>query len=263
MNTQVRIPLPDAAPSRSAPRVTARKLRLPDPWQDEVIRARPSGTAVIPFRDGVRAYVEGLPVVIAPGSVLWVPAGVPFGLDMRGARGRVVEVEGRCGLPNRPVLGRTGDGMFADPLPALRAALSGAEDLPRPTASQRLVRGFVLQLERSLDAAQRVQDHADRLGVTATHLSRVCRATTGHTAVRLCTRRTVAEARRLLAETGRPVGEIGAALGYASASYFTRDFQLRCGITPSGFRAAVRRGDASVMTSPDVANGSGEDAPSG
>ena len=44
------------------------------------------------------------------------------------------------------------------------------------------------------------------------------------------------EARVLLRETRRPVQEIARDLGFGSAAYFTRSFQLRAGMTPSEFR---------------------------
>ena len=250
MNTQVRIPLPrmDGTATRH-PKVTLRRLCVADPWQDEVIRARPTGHAINVHRGTVTVHVDGQRIVLEPGEVAWLPAGRPFGLEIEEARGRVLEVQRGGGMPSRPLKAALRAIAPHEPLATLRRSLSDAEELPRPTAAQRLVKAFLDQLERDFDASIRVQDHAERLGVTATHLSRVCRSTTGYTAVRLCTRRTIVEARRLLAETGRPVGEVGASLGYASPSYFTRDFQLRCGVTPSGFRAAVRRGDRSVLTS--------------
>ena len=259
MNTQVRIPIPQKSPGAAGPaRPAWRVLRRADPWLDEVIRAQRSGTALAIYRGACTVYVEGTPHEVAAGDVLWIPAGVPFGMDCRDARGRAAEIPRGSRLPARPRIARGGADAALDPAATiadgLARVLGEAEDLRRPSASERLVKAFLHQLEAGFDEGLRVQDHADRLGITATHLSRVCRAVTGHTAVRLCTRRVVAEARERLAETGRPVGEIGAALGYASPSYFTRDFQLRCGVTPSGFRAAVRRGDKSVLTRPDVAS---------
>ncbi|PRY95085.1 AraC-like DNA-binding protein [Hasllibacter halocynthiae] len=244
MNTQVRIdvPLDTGSDRRAATRW--RRLWTGDDWADTTLHARPHGLALRAFRNGVRALVEGLPVEVAPWGVLWVPAGLPFALTPGRMRGRILEVRRSAGLPVLPVMGQPSpaeaDVLLTDPVVALRVILARGHGLGRPTASQRIVRAFAHQLELGFHAGLRVQDHADRLGITATHLSRVCKAATGSTAVRLCTNRTILEARRLLVETGRPVGEVGASLGYASPSYFTRDFQLRCGTTPSAFRTAAR-----------------------
>lgn len=245
MNTLVRIDLPLDAKASNRDTVEWRRLWTEDQWADTTMHARDYGMAIRAFRTGLRVLVEGLPIDVAPHAILWVPAGLPVALAPGRGRGRILDVRRGAGMPARPVLVDPGadeaEALLADPIGALRTVLSQGRDLRRPTASQRIVRAFVHQLEQGFDGGLRVQDHADRLGVTATHLSRVCKAATGLTAVRLCTNRTVFEARRLLTMTGRPVGEIGASLGYASASYFTRDFQLRCGMTPSAFRSTARQ----------------------
>jgi AraC-like DNA-binding protein len=83
-----------------------------------------------------------------------------------------------------------------------------------------------------------VGDFAAALGVTATHLTRCCRAACGKPAKDLLQDRVIFEARRLLAETDLPVGRIGASLGFASHAYFTRAFHQRTGRSPTGFRRA-------------------------
>ena len=83
-----------------------------------------------------------------------------------------------------------------------------------------------------------MSDYARELGVTPTHLSRVCRETCGRPASALLHDRQLFEARRLLAETKIPVQDIAEALGFGSAAYFSRSFQARTGKTPTAFRRA-------------------------
>lgn len=111
-------------------------------------------------------------------------------------------------------------------------------DAPPATAARRLVARYTAALERDFRSDARVADYAAGLGVTPTHLTRVCRETCGRPASDLLTDRRMFEARRLLAETRLPVKQIAAALGFASPAYFTRAFQAKTGRTPSAFRRA-------------------------
>ncbi len=117
-----------------------------------------------------------------------------------------------------------------------RQTEAAAAEARRPAAAQRLARAYADLLEREFRSGQGVSDYARALGVTPTHLSRVCNQTCGRSASDLLHDRVIFEARRLLAETKVPVGEISAALGFTSPAYFTRAFQHRTGKTPTAFR---------------------------
>ncbi|MBD3787038.1 MAG: helix-turn-helix domain-containing protein [Sphingomonadales bacterium] len=116
--------------------------------------------------------------------------------------------------------------------------LHGSAEPARPSAARRLVARYTAALERDFRSDARVADYAAELGVTPTHLTRVCRETCGRAALDLLADRRMFEARRLLAETRVPVKDIAAALGFASPAYFTRAFQTKTGRTPSAFRRA-------------------------
>ena len=106
----------------------------------------------------------------------------------------------------------------------------------RPDAARRLARRFADLLEREFRTGKGVADYARDLGVTPTHLTRVCNQTCGRSASDLLHDRLTFEARMLLSETKLPVAQISQALGYTSAAYFTRAFQHRTGKTPTAFR---------------------------
>ncbi len=112
----------------------------------------------------------------------------------------------------------------------------------RPIAAQRLVARYAALLERDFRSNLSVSEYAGALGVTATHLTRACRATCGRSAHMLLEDRTLFEARRLLTETRMPINEIARHLGYNSAGYFTRAFQKTAGMTPSAFRKKPLQG---------------------
>ncbi|TCP40935.1 AraC family transcriptional regulator [Rhodovulum marinum] len=114
-----------------------------------------------------------------------------------------------------------------------------AEDVATaPDSARRLAAGFAALVEKEFRSPKSVSDYAADLGVTSTHLTRVCNQTCGRTASDLLAERKISEARRLLADTRAPVKEIAQALGYASPAYFTRAFQARTGATPKEFRKA-------------------------
>lgn len=111
------------------------------------------------------------------------------------------------------------------------------EDGPRrPDSARRLASGFAALVEKDFRSAKSVSDYAAELGVTPTHLTRVCNRTCGRTASDLLAERKISEAQRLLADTRAPIKEIASALGYASPAYFTRAFQARAGASPTTFR---------------------------
>ena len=120
-----------------------------------------------------------------------------------------------------------------------RQVLHAAPETVRPDAAHRLVARFADLMEQQFRNGVGVAELAAELGVTATHLTRCCRAASGRTAIELLQDRRLFEARKLLSETKMPVGQIGESLGFTSAAYFTRAFQNQTGQSPTAFRRAV------------------------
>ncbi len=104
-------------------------------------------------------------------------------------------------------------------------------------SSQRIVEGYTALIEDHLTTGLSVSDYAQKLGITPTHLTRVCREVCGKTASHLLHERVIAEARRMLEDTDVPIRQIAEDLGFGSAAYFTRAFGQRTGMTPSAARA--------------------------
>lgn len=117
-----------------------------------------------------------------------------------------------------------------------QVAAQPVEDLPHPESARKLAARFSQVVERDFRSGVGVAEVAASLGVTPTHLSRVCRTTTGRSAKAILSDRVIFEARRLLLETGLPVQEVAQSLGFTSPAYFTRAFQHHTGKTPSDFR---------------------------
>ncbi|MBO6603519.1 MULTISPECIES: helix-turn-helix domain-containing protein [Paracoccaceae] len=104
-----------------------------------------------------------------------------------------------------------------------------------------LVEKFARLLSISYHTGAGVADYADRLGVTPTHLSRVCKEASGKPAHALIHERLMHEARRLLADTDKSARLISEELGFSSPAYFTRAFSQSTGRTPTAFRSSPRR----------------------
>lgn len=114
------------------------------------------------------------------------------------------------------------------------------EPAPKHSAARRLVLAYSARLVESYASGASMADHADALGVTPTHLTRVCRAETGRTAAALLTERQLHAARRLLISTDVPVQDIARHLGFGSAAYFTRFIQQHTEKTPTALRQTAK-----------------------
>jgi len=106
------------------------------------------------------------------------------------------------------------------------------------SASRRLSRAYGARLVNAFDSGASMADHAAALGVTPTHLTRVCRAETGKTAAALLTERLLHAARTELLGSDVPVQDIARNLGFGSAAYFTRFIQQHTGRAPTALRRA-------------------------
>ncbi len=107
-----------------------------------------------------------------------------------------------------------------------------------------LVQRYRSLLELHFRKHQPISFYATALGVTADHLSRVCRLTTGTSALDLAHERVLLEARRLLAYTPATVVEVAHDLGYEDPAYFSRFFAKLAGQAPSTYRSAIAQGIA-------------------
>lgn len=117
-----------------------------------------------------------------------------------------------------------------------RQILLHSSDSKAPDASARLTTRFTEMIEAQYQSGMNVADYAKALGVTPTHLTRVCNQACGRPASTLLNDRVIFEARRMLRETKTPIQQVAATLGFTSPAYFTRAFQHHTGQTPSAFR---------------------------
>ncbi|MGC9665650.1 helix-turn-helix domain-containing protein [Planosporangium sp. 12N6] len=117
------------------------------------------------------------------------------------------------------------------------AALAGTTAVPR--ASETTVTRFHRELAGSFAATRRVEDYAERLGVSVRTLTRACLLTCGRSAKQVIDARVALEAKRLLACGDEPVASVGRRLGFPEPTNFGRFFVRETGLTPGEFRATI------------------------
>jgi len=239
-------------------------------WRTEAMRSytRP---AMIWFTKGQgRITISGVTRGYGGHNAVFLPAGTMHGFDMLGqVFGQIVFFPNntQLGLPEEPAHLRIRDARrqaemssFVDQMQRelqksdeasphaldLIAGLLGVwigrqselrdPDVADLNAASRLASAYCALLERDFRNPKSVAIYARELGVTPTHLSRVCNQVNGRPASELRADRVHTEARRMLAQTDLPVQEIAGNLGFASHAYFTRAFTKHVGKTPSAFR---------------------------
>ncbi len=110
------------------------------------------------------------------------------------------------------------------------------------TAESRTPHPMVLRLRELVDAraphAHGLHEYTRALGVSAQHLTRLCRQHLGCSAKEVVEARLEVLARRALLFSEQSVQQVGTRLGFADPSYFARFFRRRTGMTPTAFRRA-------------------------
>lgn len=248
--------------------VALQRLAAGGRWRVEAMRAH-SEPALIWFTRGQgRITIDGVTRGYGAHNAIFLPPHVMHGFEVSSQTfGSIVffGFDHGLSLPDRPIHIRVRDqipqselsGLIDNIQREIEAGKAGAEraahfhlgllgiwierhlgdaDEKRPDAARRIAARFTALLEREFRSGKGVADYASALGVTPTHLTRVCKQTCGRSASDLLHDRVTFEARKLLVETGLPIAEVARTLGFTSPAYFTRAFQNRTGKTPSAFR---------------------------
>lgn len=114
---------------------------------------------------------------------------------------------------------------------------------PRANAAKRLMRAFcslIVHSETLEQGGGTMADFAAKLGVTPTHLTRVCKAASGVTAADLLTQHSLQRARRMLEDDALKAVDTARRLGFSTPAYFTRFIKTHTGETPSALRAQAK-----------------------
>ncbi|MFZ5962381.1 helix-turn-helix domain-containing protein [Thalassococcus sp. BH17M4-6] len=109
----------------------------------------------------------------------------------------------------------------------------GDSDLTR---HERQAQAFCDAVEAHFASAMTVADYAAMVGVSAPHLTRICRRILGATPNALVRQRRLVEAKRLLAFTRHSIADVGYRAGFRDTGFFSRTFKAAEGRTPRAFR---------------------------
>lgn len=240
-------------------------------WSFDVSTHSNSHLYIWVTRGGGRANIDGTARGFGANTAMFVPSLTMYGFSFSpGTQGWIASIGSACDipLPQHPILRtvsnlneqvklvghfdalndelRRDDPECASALLYQAAILSiwyrrfDAADqgatLSPGAARRKLMRKFLQLMEERYCTPDTVNDYATNLDVTSTHLTRICRQTTGKPASTLIQERVLQEARKSLTNTDQRVSEIAEKLGYSNPAYFTRQFTERVGETPTEFR---------------------------
>ncbi|PKL24890.1 MAG: hypothetical protein CVV47_06265 [Spirochaetae bacterium HGW-Spirochaetae-3] len=123
-----------------------------------------------------------------------------------------------------------------------RAAFNSGKPGPGYGTAGRAIEAMRVVKERYAEPLS-LEEVADRVGLSAAHLSRVLSSETGKSFMEHLSEIRIAKAKAELASGRLSVKEVGAAVGYSDPNYFSRAFKRETGMTPSEYARAADRED--------------------
>lgn len=210
-------------------------------------RLRPTAAVVVPALT-VHGYsfsddVDGFVLTMMERDVAELGLAFPNALTVEESGSIKREVAALIAEAERPAVGHEQAlrARMALLLVALhRAASASAADAPMNDPARRHAQLFRTLVDSRFRETRRIADYASAIGISATHLNRVCRQLMGASALDVIERRIALEARRQLSFSDLSVKQIAADLGYEDAAYFTRFATRLLGMSPSAYREASR-----------------------
>jgi AraC family transcriptional activator of pobA len=274
--------------SEGSPPLRARSLQVMQRegrWRLESLRSRTEHTYLWVTRGQGRINIGTQTRGIGPNTIIHIPAGLPHAIRLAPtAQGHCVHASQNLAMPvpAGPVMIRAANvfeqgqitGFFENVLTEVNAGQAGLEQaaesyltllavwierhiryndwLPPPqTRTERIVAGFLDAVELGGPKLRPVGEIAAALGITPTHLTRLCRETLGRGALDIVHDRVILEACLLLKDGTDSAAEISRRLGFASPAHFNRLFRARLGLTPLTFRQEREAGnDATAKRRP-------------
>lgn len=109
---------------------------------------------------------------------------------------------------------------------------------------------FLALVEKKCHQRLTVNDYSMEMGMSAGHLSRLCRLMLGMSSLDVINMRVIQEAQRELIYTSKTIKQLAAFLGFNDEAYFTRFFHKHTGVSPSQFRERAVRQISMVGASP-------------
>lgn len=104
-----------------------------------------------------------------------------------------------------------------------------------------MVRKFRQLVSENYLSIRSVQEYADLIGISATHLRDTVKDISGYSPGQLIRQEIIFEAKRRLANTELTTAEIGYALNFDDNSYFSKFFKREVGKSPKSYREEIRK----------------------
>jgi AraC family transcriptional activator of pobA len=117
-----------------------------------------------------------------------------------------------------------------------RVALAGTLNATELTRHESQAQAFCDAVEAHFAQPLTVADYAAMVGVSAPHLTRICRQVLGAPPHAVVRQRRIVEAKRLLDYTRHSVADIGFRAGFRDTAFFSRSFKAAVGQSPRAFR---------------------------
>jgi AraC family transcriptional regulator, transcriptional activator of pobA len=192
------------------------------------------------FSAGMEGYVLTLPVqeladLFGPDTETLRPLSRPFAAKAGAAIAAAFDAlaaEHGLRLPFRRTRLKSLAVQVITDLLRLPEAMENLTPLPGDPRVQR----FLDLVEAHFQDGWRVDAYGRALGMSARHLSRLCRIATGLSAGQVIEATTFRAACSLLVYTRMTVASVGYAVGFDDPSYFTRAFQRHLGLSPTQYR---------------------------
>jgi|GEM_PF-3690996 len=119
---------------------------------------------------------------------------------------------------------------------AYRICKTTGQEFYVETRSRKLSRQFIVMTDENYLEMRTVQEYADRLFVSAKHLSEVIKAETGHSPLHHIHERIFREAQYWLTNSDLTIKEISEKMGFDTQSHFSRSFKQFTGHNPSSYQ---------------------------
>ncbi|XPV75808.1 MAG: helix-turn-helix domain-containing protein [Desulfovibrio sp.] len=104
-----------------------------------------------------------------------------------------------------------------------------------------LVKDFRHLVMKCFSLDKSIQQYAEDLGTSMSHLYEVIKKTTGKTPAQIIREERVLEAKRLLTNSHLSTSQVGECINIHDPSYFSRFFRRETGLTPREFRIEFRK----------------------
>lgn len=122
-----------------------------------------------------------------------------------------------------------------------RTAWGNTETKNQKGRKDQQAEAFCAFLEDNFQTQLTVADYAQQVGISAPHLTRLCRTVLGSSPIDLVRQRRLLEAKRLLEYTSLTIAEIAHRCGFRDAAFFSRTFKSNVGAPPQDYRRGLDR----------------------